>query len=390
MSQNLHGGDLKSFARKFRLSEENILDFSSNINPLGIPEFARRLYPDLAEDLSRYPDPRAEDLRQEIARHYPVFPENVIAGNGSMAILSLAIQTLAPKRAILIEPCFYEYREILNREGAEVRSVLLREREGFEFPLPEITGALRGADLMVIGHPNNPTGTAVKRDQLLELISEARRQNIFVIVDEAFSDWSPEISLAKEIRDNSSFLVVKSLTKFYALAGIRSGFGLGTRRLIEKMQSAQEIWSCNRLAQKLSIAALQDNQFRQETLDWFGKESAFLREQINLLGEFRAYPSLANFFLVKTLPAIDKKTNSATPFFEFLGQRGIYVRQAAGFAGLDHAYFRTAIRLRHENEKLIQALKAWMKIRHSEPRRGEESREILRSFGPQDDGGYFS
>ncbi|MBI3313112.1 MAG: pyridoxal phosphate-dependent class II aminotransferase [Candidatus Omnitrophica bacterium] len=366
----MHGGDFKNFSRKFGKPENEILDFSSNINPYGIPNSVALLYPKLMAELENYPDPKAEDMRREIARHFPVFPENVIAANGSLAVLALAIQTLAPRRAVLIEPCFSEYRELLNQRGTEVRNVLLREGDQFEFRLPEILNTLRGTDLIVIGHPNSPTGTALKREELLELISEARRQNVFVIVDEAFSDWTPEISVASEIKDNSYFLVAKSLTKFYALAGIRSGFGLGARRLIEKMQSRQEMWSCNRLAQRLSIAALQDMEFRRKSFEWFREESVVFAEKINGLREFRAYPSLANFFLVKILPPLIKNETALTALPDFLGRKGIYVREVVDYTGLDNSYFRASVRLRHENEVLIEALKEWARLR-TNPRLAE-------------------
>lgn len=356
MSAVPHGGDLRGFAGKFGLREEEILDFSSNINPLEFPPSVANLYFQLLPELSRYPDPTAQELRLEISRHFPVWPENVIAGNGTMGLLSLAIRTLAPRRALLIEPSFTEYRRLLNLQGTEVRSLLLKEENRFEFSLPQILGALSGVDLLLLGHPNNPTGTALSRAALLELLQEARRRNIFVVIDEAFADWSPEISVAREIKDNTYFLVVRSLTKFFSLAGIRSGFALGSRKFIEKLAACQETWSCNRLAQKLSIAALREGEFRRRSLEWFREESRWMLVALESLGWLKVYPSLANFFLLKVKPPFYAQTLS-----QDLGQRKIYVRTLLDFAGLDASYLRVALRSRKDNESLLAAL-------HSQPR----------------------
>ncbi|MDP3919509.1 MAG: histidinol-phosphate transaminase [Candidatus Omnitrophota bacterium] len=349
-----HGGDLKSFAERYGLREDEIRDFSSNRNPLGLPDTVEKLFPHLLKDLGRHPDPEARDLRCEIARKYPLWPENVIAGNGSIAILLLALRTLGSRRALLIEPCFSEYRRLLNQVGAEIHSVPLKESEGFGFSVSRIINAMRGVDLLILGHPNNPTGTALSRAELLEVISEARRLSVFVIIDEAFVDWCPELSIAQEVKDNSYFLILRSMTKFYSLPGIRAGYALGSRKLIEKMAYAQETWSCNRIAQRLAIEALRDQTFQSRSLEWFEKESKWFRSTIEQSSEYRIFPSWANFFLIKQKRSAERKG-----FFDDMGRSGIYLRELHLFPGLGHAYFRAALGLRSDNELLISRLEEW-------------------------------
>jgi threonine-phosphate decarboxylase len=350
-----HGGHLKQFSKQFQIPEKQILDFSSNVTPFGLPESARKIYPELIDQLTAYPDPDAYDLRAEVARHFPLFPENVIAGNGSMDLLALAIRALAPKRALLVEPCFSEYRRLLNLQGAQIKSVVLKEGERYGFLFKEIQGSLPSTDFVIIGHPNNPTGTAFKREELLELLADCRRRNIFVVVDEAFADWTPEISVAKEIKDNSFFFVTRSLTKFYGLAGLRAGYGLGSRRLIETLETNQSPWSMNTASQQLSIAALRDKDFRTESLGWFQEESRDFYQKLKKIPGFRVFPSLANFFLMKiALPQV-----GAESLFQFCGQNGIYIRLLRDFPGLGAAYFRIALRSREENQKLLQVFQKW-------------------------------
>ena len=350
-----HGGNLRAFALRFQIPENEILDFSSNINPLGIPDSVRRLYLESVKELSRYPDPSSTELCREITRHFLVQPENVIAGNGSMALLGLAVRALAPKRALLIEPCFSEYRRLLEQQSAEVHSILLRQEEDFNFKLSEIFKALPGKDLLIFGHPNNPTGTALGRSEILHLFGEAERQGVFVVVDEAFADWVPEISTANEVRKRSNLLVVRSLTKFFALAGIRSGFALGPSRLISAMKNYQETWSVNRLAEKLSVAALRDKGFQDKSREWFQKESLEFRKALEALGAFKVYPSLASFFLIRL------SQNAESPL-DFLGRNGICIRPAQNFRGLDSFYFRTAVRLSHQNQFLVQSLQKCLRL----------------------------
>lgn len=358
-----HGGDLVSFCRKYQKLESEVIDFSSNINPLGIPDRVRNLYPHLTEDLSRYPDSESSELCSEISKQFSLPLKNVMAGNGSIELLALAIKTLAPKRVVLLEPCFSEYRLLAQKEGILCVSIFLKEEEGFYLNPQRIFESIQPDDLLILGHPNNPTGTALTRQELRELAVEVKKRGAFILIDEAFSDWNPEISLAHEIQEESNFIVIRSLTKFYALAGIRSGFALGPKIYLDFMKNAQQTWSCNRLAEKLSVAAMEDEQFKAQTLEWFRQESKWFYESLAALEFLKIYPSLANFFLIRNL----SNPGSWNQLPGFLGKRGIYVRSAQTFQGLDASYFRVALRLRKENEFLIAALKEWAQINKKEP-----------------------
>lgn len=347
-----HGGDLAGFSEKYNVPEKEIVDFSSNINPLGLPASVRDLYLESAGDLSIYPDSEAREFRRTAAQNFPLWAENVIAGNGAMELLDVIIRFLKPKKAFFVEPCFLEYRRLFNLAGAEVRTLCLKENENFNFSPAEIMNGLRGNDLLLLSHPNNPTGTALSREDLFQILQEARRRNIFVVLDEAFVDWAPENSMAKEIRDDSHFFVVRSLTKFFALPGIRIGYGLGARKLIEKLSATQAPWSCNRLAQKLGTAALKDEAFIRKSRVWLESEKEWLSAQFRDLGRLKVYPSLANFFLIR-----HTAEQGAEPIGTRLGREGIYVRDLSDFPGLGASFFRIGIRKREDNEKLINALK---------------------------------
>ena len=343
-----HGGELRQFAEKFGIPAREILDFSSNINPLGPPDVVKEVYEASLHELSSYPDSEALEFRREVARHFPLFPENVIAGNGAAELLDLILRFLRPKKALLIEPSFLDYRRLLNIQGTEIRSVLLREKEEFRISPAEVTNALQGVEVAIFAQPNNPTGTQIEKATLQKFLAEARRRDIFVILDEAFVDWIPGESMSREVRDDSHFFVVRSLTKFYALPGIRIGYGLGSRKLIERLETFQVPWSCNRLAQKLGIAALRDEMFASESRDWLSKEREDFVAQLREIPSLKIYPSAANFLLIRhaSHPALASE----------LGKEGIYVRDLSEFPGLGSGFSRIAVRRSEENLRLVKAL----------------------------------
>ncbi len=365
-----HGGNLEEFCRKFQIPMSGVLDFSSNVTPLGLPEKVRMLYPQLLEKIPAYPDSEAKELCGVIAEQESLACENVIAGNGSMAVMALVIRALAPKSGLLIEPCFSEYRRLLELQGAQIQSVLLREEESFEFSLDKILTALPGKDFLILGHPNNPTGTALKPQELLKLLAICHERGIFVVVDEAFVDWTPEISVAPFLNEGSSFLILRSLTKFYGLAGIRAGYGLASRRVIKILKDYQEPWGMNVLAQALSVAALEDQTFRSRSLAWFGGEKNRFEEKLRSLEGYRVFLGCANFFLLKT--SARHVPGTAEDLFEFCGQQGIYIRLLRDFPGLEN-YFRVALRTDADNEKLLTSLREALRFSTSLPASGRRS-----------------
>lgn len=347
-----HGGELRHFSERFSISEGDILDFSSNINPLGPPESVEEIYQSSFHELRSYPDSECLEFRREVARHFPLWPENVIASNGAVELFDLIVRFLRPKRAFLVEPTFAEYRRILNIQGTEIRSMALKEKEGFRFSVAEVSNALQGVDLAILCQPNNPTGTFLSKTDMERLIQETRRRSIFVVLDEAFVDWVPELSMAGEVRDDSQFFVVRSLTKFFALPGIRIGYGLGSRKLIEKLSTYQLPWSTNRLAQKLGIAALRDKAFQAASRAWLVDERTWLEANFRELPWLKVYPAAANFLLLRCTPDAE-----GTSLADALGRQGIYVRDLSDLAGLGSSFIRISVRKREENLRLLEGFR---------------------------------
>ena len=347
-----HGGDIYRFAQEIGKDKDSILDFSSNINPLGIAPAIEKVYKESLSCISQYPDHYARELCREVAAHFLIGPNNVIAGNGAISLIDLVIRTMRPKRALLIEPCFNEYRRLLFLYGAQVRQTFLKEDEDFNFSYERIINGLDGIDMVILGYPNNPTGTALKRQEMVSLIKEINRRGTILLVDEAFIDWNPQLSVYQEIQQNASLIVIRSLTKFFGLAGIRAGFALAAPDVIARLRATQEPWSCNALAQRLSVAALQAVEFQHQSLAWFKEESRNMYQLLSSLPEIQVFPSLANFFLVK----LNDKENGQT-FIDFIKSKGIYLREMDDMVGLNNRFLRIALKDRQQNLILIEKIK---------------------------------
>jgi threonine-phosphate decarboxylase len=348
----VHGGDIAGFAQKAGLPVEAVIDFSSNINPLGLPLSAKRAYDEAVSQLTVYPDPRTEELRQIIAQEHHLDSDQVIAGNGSIALIALAIRSWKPKRALLVEPCFNEYRRLLHLNDVIVTSMHLQEEDDFRFPFAAIMQQLKEVDLVVLGHPNNPTGTALSPEDMQRLMDAADRRGICVILDEAFVDWCSSYSMIPYLSPRGSTVIIRSLTKFYALAGIRIGYACASRDMIARMRRYQETWSCNGVAQQLGVAALSDREFREATLAWFQQESAFMREELSRIPSIKVFFGLANFFLCKV-----RDPDQLKPFWMAMQKSGLYLRAGDDFARLGSGFFRVALRAREDNRILLQKWK---------------------------------
>lgn len=351
-----HGGDIWTAAELFGRDKEDFLDFSSNMNPLGPPEAVERIVQEhWRRELTRYPDPDCRELRQRIAGHYGVPPECVLAGNGAAELIDLAVRAVAPATVGLLRPCFAEYAQAARRAGASVIDIPLSATNGFvaDAASPEVWELAGKADLLLLGHPNNPTGQLLPEPFLARLSA----LNAPVVLDEAFIDFSGEEERHSRIRQaavSDKLLVVRSMTKFFTVPGLRLGFIVAGPAWISRMKALQVEWSVNGLAQRIGNAVLDDLAFAERTMEWLRQERPWLKSALENMG-FDVTESAANYLLFR-LP--DGKDGTVSDLQRLLGAQGILLRNCAMYPGLDDRYARTAVRLRPDNERLAGELAA--------------------------------
>lgn len=338
-----HGGDLKHLAETASCMPEEILDFSVNLNPFGPPEGLFNVYFRAFDESAKYPEPYCETLCALAARKLGVGPENILFGNGSNQLLSLLPRIFRARRAVVIAPGYLEYRSACETCGLETVPFALGEDMTADFGVLE--SMIRPGDLVILGNPNNPNGSAWPAGHLAGLLK--RNPETYFIVDEAFTEFLPEgySLIPRHLEDN--VVVLRSMTKFYAVPGIRIGYCVGRESLIAKLRRVQPEWM-------LGSAALAAAEFLFSMDGSYASRcragTAELREELfaalNAIPGVKAYPSMANFILVKARNIQD----------DLLKKYHIAARSCGNYEGLGDSHFRVAVRTRKENRKLIDAL----------------------------------
>ncbi|MCD1262009.1 threonine-phosphate decarboxylase [Paenibacillus athensensis] len=346
-----HGGDLRTAAEAFGRPEGQFLDFSSNMNPLGPPAVVGELLQTAAADIVRYPDPAVRELRCRLARKYGISAECILVGNGAAELIDLAVRELRPTVTGVARPSFSEYEEAVRKAGGALYDIPLQAGQQFALGEAEAFEALERCDALFLGHPNNPTGRMIE-SALLERLADAGKP---LIVDEAFMDFVPdeaERSLLRRAAAAEHVLVVRSMTKFYAIPGIRLGFVVGHPRRIRRLAALQVPWSVNYLAQRIGASVLDDADFERRSHEWLEAEKPRLLEGLQGLGLI-AFESDVNFILLAFPEEWGMDVQEAQ---RRMGRQGILIRDASLFPGLDGRYARVAVRGREDNERLLAGL----------------------------------
>ncbi|HIK55126.1 MAG TPA: threonine-phosphate decarboxylase [Synechococcales cyanobacterium M55_K2018_004] len=351
MTQPKHGGNLTWAAELAGCSPSFILDFSASINPLGPPASAIAAIQQALPLLRDYPDPDYRDLRQALSQFHQIPPEWILPGNGSAELLTWACRELAGLAATdLPVPAFGDYLRALNAFNAKITQV----SDWFSSlpsspPFPPSSLPLPNTGLL-LNNPHNPTGTLFCRDALRPCLD----QYALVVVDEAFMDFLPpdqQQSVMDWVFEYPNLVVLRSLTKFYSLPGLRLGYAIAHPDRLKRWQQWRDPWSVNTLAAAAAIAVLQDTSFQQQTWDWLAAARPALQSGLAAIAGLTPFPSVANYLLVKT-------TISAVALQrQLLRQHRILIRDCVSFPELGDRFFRVAVRKPEENQALLEGLR---------------------------------
>ena len=338
MERYEHGGQVYDAAGK----AGDWLDFSANINPLGLSEKILQALTENLRGIVNYPDPNATELKRAITQRYDVHEKNLVVLNGAAEFFYLYLNATRPVRVVIPVPSFSEYERAARAAGCDVKFFVTHAEENFSLDVDKLRAELSPADCVIIGRPNNPTGNLPTPEEILHLAEVAT-----VLVDESFIDFLNAPSIRKLAAEKIS--VVQSLTKIFAIPGLRLGFAVVDENLARLLNASKDVWNVNFLAQKAGVAALSDDDFLQRTCAWLATEQKFFVEQLSKLRGVKIFPPTANFVLFKHARADE--------ILSGLRREKILLRSCANFAGLDGSYLRSAIRSREENLRLLNALK---------------------------------
>lgn len=339
-----------------------MLDFSGPVNFLGPSPKAVEAVKQNAKLIRFYPDPNPVELRQKVAAYvgHGVEAENIILGNGSIELIYMLTEVFPCNfKAIIPVPSFTEYEKAVLRVGGE--AVFVQLPSNFALNTENVKKAVtEDTRIIYICNPHSPSGMLYSKTTILDLAEFCQKKSINLSVDEnyiEFAEKGEETTVAGYVKKYEKLFVIRSVTKFYGMPGIRFGYGIAAEGLIDTLQTVRQPWSINGLAGCATLAAFEDREFIENTKRTITKEKAEFARILTEIGGLQVFPSETNFLLVKIL---NPKLTS-TALREELGKEGLLIRDCSTFVGLDNSYFRVTVRSAEDNLKLIGIMKKIIK-----------------------------
>ncbi len=349
-----HGGNIYKISRERGYSIDQIIDFSANINPVGIPESGRMAIVSAIDSLVNYPDPDYIDFKEAVAKHHDLSPAYVFPGNGAIDSLYSAVMAANPKRVLVSVPSFVEYEKAIEKAGAQYTPVYRSESEGYKFEISTLLDALEpSVDLVVICNPNNPTGDLINHSDIVRILDKCKAVGAVLLLDEAFMEFAEHlgaVSAIELITKYENLIISRSLTKYYAVPGLRAGYLLtSNEQILRRLGEQGEPWKLNTLADEFSRAVLKDQAYVRATQAWIEHEGVKLLGALNQFNEIKAYESYGNYIFIKW--------SGEGELREILLNRGIAIRTCNNYDGIGRGYYRIAVKDECSNNKLIEVLK---------------------------------
>lgn len=378
---DFHGGNIYKVFREKNLKE--ILDYSSNINPYGIPESLKSRIIENLEILERYPDPDYVELREKLAHLNKVDMSDIVLGNGATEIIFLFMKVINPKKILIVSPTFGEYERAVKAVGTsrnsidlscsddnknienkkiEIEYFELKESDDFKLNIGNLKNELeKKYDLLIICNPNNPTGKFLKLAQTEEILKECNKYDTKLFIDEAFIEFLADgmkESIINTEENKKNLFVIRAFTKFFAIPGLRLGYGMYfDKELEKKISEKKEPWSVNNIAEMAGLTVLDDTEYIEKTLKWIVEEKIYMYEKLNEISGIKVYETEVNFITGKIDEKLFSEGLNVKVLREKMLEQGILIRNASNFKFLDERFFRLAIKDRESNKRVIEVLK---------------------------------
>ncbi len=347
-----HGGNIFTVARTLGVPPDQILDFSASINPLGISPMARSALISSIDSLMHYPDTSHAVLKQALAAYHRLSPACFTIANGSTELIYNLPAMLPGKKALIISPSFSEYVRALRQHQWDVEHFVLSPENNFTIDTDKLEPVLAGGvDLLFFCNPGNPNGMLYPNEVIDRVATLCRAAGTFLVLDEAFMDFCEEGSAKQAVVESSGAMILRSMTKFFGIPGLRLGYAISNSALAERLDALGGPWSVNTLALAAGTAALQDARHNNESLEYVSHERDELQAGLQRFSQFKIYPSNVNYLLVEIAAGMTSRELK-----ELLLPHGILIRDCASFTGLSGQFFRVAVRSAADNKRLLDCL----------------------------------
>ena len=354
-----HGSDIEKICEIYHLKQENIVKFGANVNPLGLSENVKKQLASHLDILSSYPDRDYTSLRNTISDYCNVPANFILPGNGSSELIALLIQERNPKHTLILGPTYSEYSRELSFSGSTQEYYHLREEDNFILDIDDLCQTLDGKyDFLIICNPNNPTSSAISTEDLRKLLAFCSEKNIFVMIDETYVEFAPDIQAITAVtltREFTNLMVHRGVSKINAAPGMRLGYGItGNLEFLKKMKEKQVPWSLNSLGALAGELMLKDQEYISQTRTLILSERDRLLHALSQIPTYKTYPAYANFILLK----IQKPVLTSYDVFDACIRQGLMIRDCSSFECLDGEYIRFCIMIPEDNTKLLHILKS--------------------------------
>lgn len=352
-----HGSDIEKICSYYHLDRDKITNFGANVNPLGLSEHVKAEIAGHLDLLSSYPDRDYTSLRRTISEYCGVPDGYILPGNGSSELISLLIEARAPKHTLILGPTYSEYSRELSFSGSTQEYYHLKEEQNFELDVDDLCRTLKnGYDFLIMCNPNNPTSSAVFQDDLRILLDFCREHGIFVMIDETYVEFAPDISAVTAVpltRDYPDLMVLRGVSKFFAAPGMRFGYGItGNAGFLKRMKEKQVPWSLNSIGAYAGELMFKDREYIEKTRSLILSERERMYQAVKEMSDYKVYQPYANFLLVKII----KEGVTSFDVFERCIKAGLMIRDCSSFQCLDGEFVRFCVMMPEENSRLLHEL----------------------------------
>lgn len=348
-----HGGNVFDVARQMGVAPAAIADFSASINPLGMSPLVKSAIVGAIDSLVHYPDSRHTEFKQALAEYHGLSPAHFAVANGSTELIYHLPAMLRGTRALIVSPSFSEYVHALGQQQWQARHFVLDHEKSFDLDLDALRQTLaEGFDALYLCNPANPGGTLYPLRLIEQIHNLCTAAGTFLVLDEAFMDFCEETSAKHFMVTVDNGIILRSMTKFFGIPGLRLGYAIAGTTLAERLDAMGGPWSVNTLALAAGLAALQDSEHNSMTIEYVRQERCNLLEQLSKFTQLKVFPSSTNYLLLQITDGM-----SAPELRDRLLQQRILIRDCTSFVGLSPRFFRIAVRTAEENGRLVQGLK---------------------------------
>jgi threonine-phosphate decarboxylase len=360
----VHGGDVWQVGEELGIAASEILDFSANINPRGLPLRAReRLERDAsnARLLSFYPDPSARRLREVLSQQLAVTADAIVIGPGAESLFAPILRYLRPTRALVPVPSFGEYRRVCEQEQIEFSPFSLQRSEFFRTAVDRLCSRIESESpgAVLLNNPHNPSGAMLQKQEVQRVANTAITFAATLVLDEAFIDYIPDASLVREAAIQPHLIVLRSLTKFYGCPALRVGYAVAHPDTIRDIRSLLPTWPVTQLAIDTLAEAVADREYAEASLRENAAERKRLADSLSELG-LVVFPSAANYLLLELHADMPTASDLRS---RLIRNNRILIRNCDSYEGLTAGrYVRVAVRTGEENCRLIRALTEELRV----------------------------